>query len=541
MATANTNSSATILAFGNGLMESAPTQSTADNNIQTENFTNASWDSSKGVKIEITQSGTATVGFSSYIPESYTGPGALFLYEVDIVDQDGNTILSESFDNWSPEGDFSFENELDEGQRSYGADLSWEVWSSNDPSAPVMGPNSIFNGFGKPFDKKEVEGDTGIIYPMDGDGPFSTLIGAQIDIPEGTTEIYINPTLGYNVSNFVNDERLFAVGFGYGDISAKDLFSFSSANNAPILSVSQASLPSVEEDSTVKLSSEMLLEGFSDVDGDALSITNLSATNGTLTNNEDGTWSFVPDANFLGQVALSYEVVDGKGGSVAATNSFEITASDEAPSPAPTPEPVVEVTPEPVVEAEPSMATFELYDFAAPQKIFTRVEQLADGDLAPFTLNAQINDMNDYNLVSRKERATKQDDWIRSGRQDDVISARGGSDIVQGRRGDDALNGGAGNDIIFGGRGDDILNGGRGINLLVGGAGQDSFDLRKGRNTVADFEAGDVWSCGTTIENVELSQTARGILMTCGTTSTHFVDAIKEDILAGFTPIDALT
>ena len=333
-------------------------------------------------------------------------------------------------------------------------------------------------------------------------------------------------------------------------------------NSYPELNSTKATLPSAEQDSSVTITAVDLLQGFSDADDDDLSISGLTATNGALTNNNDGTWSFSPIIDFSGRIDLSYKVVDGNGGSVDATNSFEITASDEAPSPAPTPdpsaevtpdpqpaplpspsptpEPVVEVKPEPVVEAEPSMATFKLYDFAAPQKIFTRVEQLAGGDLAPFTLNAQINDMNGYNLVSRKDRATKQDDWIRSGRQDDVISARGGSDIVQGRRGDDALNGGAGNDIIFGGRGDDILNGGRGINLLVGGSGQDSFDLRKGRNTVADFEAGDVWSCGTTIENVELSQTAHGVLMTCGTTTTHFVDAIKEDILAGFSPIDAL-
>ena len=51
--------------------------------------------------------------------------------------------------------------------------------------------------------------------------------------------------------------------------------------------------------------------GFSDADGDALSVANLVADNGTLVDNGNGSWAFTPEANYHGPVALRYVVTDG--------------------------------------------------------------------------------------------------------------------------------------------------------------------------------------------------------------------------------------
>ena len=59
-------------------------------------------------------------------------------------------------------------------------------------------------------------------------------------------------------------------------------------NRDPLLSSNAASLPASAEDSTVTITADTLLQGFSDPDGDSLSIANLTATNGTLTDNNDG-------------------------------------------------------------------------------------------------------------------------------------------------------------------------------------------------------------------------------------------------------------
>jgi hypothetical protein len=62
----------------------------------------------------------------------------------------------------------------------------------------------------------------------------------------------------------------------------------------------------------------------------ALSVSNLTASNGTLVNNNNGTWSFTPATNYNGSVNLSYNVTDGNGGSIAAIQSFTLAAVNDA-------------------------------------------------------------------------------------------------------------------------------------------------------------------------------------------------------------------
>jgi hypothetical protein len=62
-----------------------------------------------------------------------------------------------------------------------------------------------------------------------------------------------------------------------------------------------------------------LLQGFSDVDGDSLSVINLSSSSGFLQDNQDGTYTLTPNANFNGNISLTYQVSDGNGGVVDAS------------------------------------------------------------------------------------------------------------------------------------------------------------------------------------------------------------------------------
>lgn len=102
-------------------------------------------------------------------------------------------------------------------------------------------------------------------------------------------------------------------------------------NHAPTGTAS-AVLAVGTEDNSYVVSEKSLLKGFSDADGDALSISNLTASgNATVVDNGDGTWTITPAANFHGDVSLGYAVVDGKGGSVAATQHITFNAVDDAP------------------------------------------------------------------------------------------------------------------------------------------------------------------------------------------------------------------
>ncbi|TAL43196.1 MAG: calcium-binding protein, partial [Methylovulum sp.] len=75
-----------------------------------------------------------------------------------------------------------------------------------------------------------------------------------------------------------------------------------------------------------------LLQGFSDVDGDTLAINGLTADNGNLLDNNNGTWTFTPNANYNGPVNLVYNVIDGQGGLLAAGQNFNLAAVNDAPA-----------------------------------------------------------------------------------------------------------------------------------------------------------------------------------------------------------------
>jgi hypothetical protein len=113
--------------------------------------------------------------------------------------------------------------------------------------------------------------------------------------------------------------------------AASNSFVINAVNDAPVLSSTAAVLPNGTEDQSYTIQASDLLQGFSDVDGGTLSVVNLQATNGSLVDNQNGTYSFNPTKDFNGTVQLSYQVSDGKGGFVNATNSFVVDTVNDAP------------------------------------------------------------------------------------------------------------------------------------------------------------------------------------------------------------------
>ncbi|GAM76308.1 T1SS secreted agglutinin RTX [Vibrio ishigakensis] len=84
----------------------------------------------------------------------------------------------------------------------------------------------------------------------------------------------------------------------------------------------------INEDGTLTFTDEQLLAGADDIDGDALSVSDVSYTgaDGVFTDNGDGTYEFAPNANFNGEVSLDFTVSDGQGGSVDA--NIDVTVLD---------------------------------------------------------------------------------------------------------------------------------------------------------------------------------------------------------------------
>ncbi|RUA04629.1 MAG: hypothetical protein DSY43_05960 [Gammaproteobacteria bacterium] len=85
-----------------------------------------------------------------------------------------------------------------------------------------------------------------------------------------------------------------------------------SDNHAPVVTTA-VSLTGTE-DQNLSITTAQLLANASDVDGDDLTVSNLVVigNNASITNNNDGTWSLTPNANFNGQIQLSYDISDGQ-------------------------------------------------------------------------------------------------------------------------------------------------------------------------------------------------------------------------------------
>ena len=178
--TAGSNSSQSATAFG------------SDVNLITTGYSQSTYSSvSQSVVIPVTP-GAASIGFGSYVPESYTGPGAIYLYLVEVKDNNGNIVLSETFDNWT--GSLT-SNSDGTTIGSYTGVANWNVYHDS---------SSIFDGLGLPFSSKTDGADNGIVYPADGSGPFSVLASTDITIPASATELRVKLVWGgCTTGNFI--------------------------------------------------------------------------------------------------------------------------------------------------------------------------------------------------------------------------------------------------------------------------------------------------------------------------------------------------
>lgn len=97
-------------------------------------------------------------------------------------------------------------------------------------------------------------------------------------------------------------------------------------NSAPVLSGAQTVLADGEADTTYLITNSELLDGFTDPDGDALSVVDVKTANGTLRALADGWgWWFTPQDGFTGNAELQYSVVDGQGSSTPASRTISIS------------------------------------------------------------------------------------------------------------------------------------------------------------------------------------------------------------------------
>lgn len=212
-------------------------------------------------------------------------------------------------------------------------------------------------------------------------------------------------------------EMSYTVQDGNGGFAVRKIvFHIAPTSDAPRIGGSLAPAIQMVNDVPVQIYADRLLLGYFDPDGDALSVTNLSAQNAQIVDNGDGTFTLTPDANFTGDLTLQYGVRDSSGLVTAATAAIYVAPDTVAPPP-------------------PNVRGFvKLPDNIGPVSYAT---------------------------------------YERS------VTVQGGasSDTITGSQFNDTLKGGSGNDTLIGVAGNDSLDGGIGADQLIGGLGNDRYTV----------------------------------------------------------------
>uniref|UniRef100_UPI001681D5B6 beta strand repeat-containing protein n=1 Tax=unclassified Calothrix TaxID=2619626 RepID=UPI001681D5B6 len=316
-----------------------------------------------------------------------------------------------------------------------------------------------------------------------------------------------------------------------GTVAASQSFNLSAVNDAPT-GVASATLENGTEDENYTIKVSDLLQGFNDVDANSLSVANLSATNGILKDNGNSNYIFEPNNNFNGRVNLTYNVVDGNGGTVAATQFFNLAAVNDAPiarndtfTNTNVQNPNIEISAATLLSNDSDVDVTDvlsIISFSQPSQgtlvnsngayIYTPVTGYFGSDSFTYTIsdvlgltstatvNLTINP--NFNVINGTSGAdnltgTTQRDMISGLQGNDTISGLDNNDLLSGNDGDDSLTGGSGNDSLFGDAGNDSLVGSSGNDTLVGGDGNDSLVGSSGNDTLVGGDGNDRLDGGT--------------------------------------------
>ncbi len=336
---------------------------------------------------------------------------------------------------------------------------------------------------------------------------------------------------------------------------ATQTIAIASVNDAPVLTGTAAILAGGTEDTTYTIAASDLLSGFTDVDGDSLSVSALTANNGTLIDIGNGTYSFTPNANFNGTVNLSYNVIDGKGGITPATQSFNVNPVNDAPVG------TVSISDTTPTETQTLVASNLFTDAdGLTNAVYTYQWQQSDiGGGATFTniagaigstftpAQAQVNRQlrvvvsytDNQGTVETLTSATTivTGDFYVGTSSANTFTGTNGQDIIAGLGNNDVLNGLDGDDIFRYtiGDGKDTVDGGSGSDTLniLGTANSETLNVVFNGTSVSSIAGGTV----TNVESVTLDLLSGIDTLNYGSTTADLTVNLSNGLATGFTAI----
>jgi VCBS repeat-containing protein len=278
------------------------------------------------------------------------------------------------------------------------------------------------------------------------------------------------------------------------------------ANDAP---VAAGDAVSTAEDTALTVPAPGVLGNDADPDGDPLTAVLVSGpSDGSLTLNGNGSFSYTPAADYAGGDSFSYRASDGTLTSNPATVAISVTAANDAPT--------VTVAAGGTCGTNDRSGTINLtvgdVDSAATALTLSATSSnpalLPAGNIA-FAGSGAARTVTANTVAGRTGTAvvtiTVSDGQatstvqltVRSGGNGaDTVTGGGGADLILGQGGNDTLGGAGGNDLLCGGQGNDTLSGGGGDDTLVGSRGDDVLNGDDGVDLLSGGDGNDTLSGG---------------------------------------------
>ena len=200
--------------------------------------------------------------------------------------------------------------------------------------APVSGGPSSASGT---ENDALISGSVPAASDVDGDSLTYHLVASSVLIdgnpaPDGTVTVNTNGSYSYAPTagdQGLDDGENHVITFDYvandgtvNSAAAGVTITVNGVNDAPALTGAAAILAAGTEDNSYTVTKAQLLQGWTDVDVEALSVTGFTASNGSVVANGDGSYTITPTANYNGPVTLDYNVTDGTA-SVAANSRLQ--------------------------------------------------------------------------------------------------------------------------------------------------------------------------------------------------------------------------
>jgi VCBS repeat-containing protein len=283
-------------------------------------------------------------------------------------------------------------------------------------------------------------------------------------------------------------------------------------NNHPPVAADDAY--STDEDTQLTVAAAQgVLANDSDPDGDELTASLVSGpTNGTLTLNTDGSFTYTPAANFNGTDSFTYKAGDGDLQSNRATVTLTVRTVNDAPTVTVAAggscgsndrSGTLNLT---VTDVETPAAALTLSRSSSNQTLLpdgnvTFAGTGADRTITATTASGRTGTAVVTVTVSDEQQATgsvpitvkaggNSNDTLTGTTGADLLLGQNGNDTLGGLAGNDLLCGGSGNDTLAGGDGADTMSGGQGNDRLTGGLGGDRFSGGPGTDTATDLVPG---------------------------------------------------